>query len=109
MKIKLKNRSNHMKLYILLHQFYCKNQGSCECLEVKVSDALIPSSLSLLPGETSRWLPEEILEIPEINRDIRKRHLQFRRQRSPATKQPLKTKKRRRKKATSKNNEERNP
>ena len=108
MKLKLKNKSNRMKIYILLHQFYCENQGSCECLEVKGSDALIPISLSLLPGETSRYLPEEVLAIPKIKRHVKKRHLRYRRQRSPSAKKPETTKKRRRRKSKSKDSDGRN-
>lgn len=105
MKIKLKNISARSKVYILLHQHYCEPQSKCDCLRMKRSDALIPSSLSLLPGETSRALPAEVLEIPEIKRDVKDRNLQVRRLRSPSIQKTETTNKRRQRKSPGKNNE----
>ena len=99
MKLKLKNKSSLVKIYVLLHQHYCEPLGKCECIKVIRHDSRIPISLSLLPGETSRYLPEEVLQIPEITRDVKKRHLRYRRQRSSSTKKSETTKKRRRRKS----------
>ena len=58
--------------FVLVHEYFCTSQGSCECLPAVPSRRRTPAVLSLAPGETVRGLSSAVLTLPAIERAIRR-------------------------------------
>lgn len=79
MTITLVNATRRMKTINLPHASYCEALGTCACTTGH-GDRLTAASLTLCAGSTTPGLPEAVLQLPDVARDIRAGELRVRRE-----------------------------
>lgn len=107
MTITLINRTGRMKIYNLPHRTYCKALGKCACTKLPGRNAgQVCASLTLASGVEVDGVPETVLQVKEIAKDISSGGLRVKRTRAATGSQPpvskLETKRLRKKKKQSK-------
>ena len=73
--MKLINRTNRMKVIPLPHQSYCKALGRCVCIQLAGMKGKIATSLTIPAGGTSKDLPDAVLQVPQVDRKVRRGEL----------------------------------
>lgn len=74
--MKLINKSNRMKTIILPHQIYCAALGHCECIQLPGMKNKVAASLTIPVGMTSDALPDELLQMSQIKKGVKRGELE---------------------------------
>ena len=83
MTITLINRTGRMKVYNLPHQTYCKPLGKCACTKLPGRNSgQVCASLTLASGVEVDGVPEAVLQVKEISKDISSGALRVKRTRN---------------------------
>jgi hypothetical protein len=88
MTITLINRTGRMKVYNLPHKTYCKALGECACTKLPGRNAgLVCASLTLAAGVEVEGVPDAVLHVAEITKDIKSGGLRVKRARAATVSQ----------------------
>lgn len=76
MTVSLTNTAGRCQVFVLSHEAFCAAHGSCRCsLEPGRSGRRLPTSLTLVAGNTVSQLPDAVLAVPEVVRAVRRGEL----------------------------------
>lgn len=85
MSITLINTTKRMKVYNLPHESFCKALGGCKCTILAGRDnKRLCSSISIPAGAFIENMPDAIMEIAEVIRDLKSGNLRAHRVATPA-------------------------
>jgi hypothetical protein len=89
MTMTLINKTGRMKVYNLPHKTYCAALGRCACTVIPGRNgARVCASLTLAAGAEVDSIPEAVLQVAEIAKDIGSGALRVKRKPSAVSNQP---------------------
>ncbi len=74
--MKLINKTNRMKVIVLPHQVYCAALGRCECMRLPGMKNKVAASLTIPAGMTSGELPDELLQVSQVQKGLKRGELE---------------------------------